>query len=67
MKWSNESIPVTSHIYQDAAVFWSVSERVTSIDGDPTAILPTVTGIWLAEKIEKLVYDHYGGFEGFTL
>jgi hypothetical protein len=29
--------------------------HIASIGGDPTAIPPIVTGIWLVDKIEKLV------------
>ena len=82
LKWINEAIPTTSRWYSVMQRYLSqVAGRVTFMGGDPTLIPATGTGIWktpvpyphpkgehrFVGKIESLIFDRFGDFEGFTL
>jgi hypothetical protein len=82
MKWITGAIPTTSRWYLVMQRYLSqLVGRVTYMGGHPTLIPPSGTGLWkeplppahpdhehrLVGKIERLSYDRFGDFDGFTL
>lgn len=82
MKNTFATIPTTSRWYPVMQRYLKqLAGRVTFMGGDPAQIPPTFTGIWktpvvhpLPEpkrrfigKIDTVLYDHFGDFEGFTM
>jgi Galactose oxidase, central domain len=82
MKWVSEAIPTTSRWYLIMQRYLrQIGGRVTYMGGNPTVIPPTSTGIWTTKfphpdphgerrfvgKVESVIYDRFGDFEGFTL
>ncbi len=82
MKWVGEAIPTTSRWYLVMQRYLSqIAGRVTFMGGNPSLVQPSGTGIWKAPlphphphgehrfvgKVESLIYDRFGDFEGFTL
>ncbi len=82
MKWVGEAIPTTSRWYLVMQRYLSqIAGRVTFMGGNPSLVQPSGTGIWktplphphphgehrFVGKVESLIYDRFGDFEGFTL
>jgi hypothetical protein len=82
MKWVSAAIPATSRWYLIMRRYLSqIGGRVTYMGGNPSAIPASDTGLWkiplpaphphrehrFVGKIESLIYDRFGDFEGFTL
>jgi hypothetical protein len=82
MKWVSETIPTTSRWYLIMQRYLrQIGGRVTYMGGNPTVIPPSSTGIWTTKfshpqphgerrfvgKVESVIYDRFGDFEGFTL
>jgi hypothetical protein len=77
-----ESIPHDSRWYPIFVRYLAaLDEIIIVLGGDPTKVYPSSTGIWqgasrsgtkpmprgVVGKIEGLIFDHFGDFEGFIL
>ena len=76
LEWIASAIPATSRWYPVMQRYLiQIADRVTFMGGDPAQIPATGTGIWAPTqrerrsvgKVESVLYDRFGDFEGFTL
>jgi hypothetical protein len=80
LRWVFEAIPHSSRWYPIFVRYLgALADQVSGLGGDPNAIPPSATGSWpfgpgypskancIVGKIQGLVYDHFGDFEGFIL
>lgn len=82
LRWIFAAMPLTSRWYPIFARYLTaLASQISELGGDPADIPPSATGTWpgqppvphrhgehnLTGKIEGLIYDHFGDFEGFIL
>ena len=76
LEWIASAIPATSRWYPVMQRYLiQIADRVTFMGGDPAQIPATGTGILAPTqrerrsvgKVESVLYDRFGDFEGFTL
>jgi hypothetical protein len=80
LRWIFETIPASSRWHPVFVRYLGALEnQFVALGGKPGEIAPSPTGLWptgrgfgefrngIAGKIEGLVFDHFGDFEGFVL
>jgi hypothetical protein len=77
LRWIFSAIPSNSRWYPIFERYLEgVAAQVSTLGGDPATISPSGTGTWLGGqgdrhgivgKVEGLIFDHFGDFEGFIV
>jgi hypothetical protein len=81
LRWIFEGIPAKDRWYPVFARYIGIlAVQITALGGDPSRIRPSPSGVWndayrppqehccgVVGKIEGLIFDHFGDFEGFIL